>query len=186
MGIANNVKAPGKIFLQITGVLLIVFGAFGVLFGATTWLAANLIISGTGILSNLLSGLIPQAVTDIMDLTPFDPAGMIAGTVDDVFAIVVSRMRAIGVLRILEGGFLIFLGIMGAVFCRDLAKSKRLIVFAAIGIVLVSIQLFVGLSIISVLRLALLVFFMIGAIINAKTSNGAIKTERIEDAQCHL
>ena len=166
-----NIVAPGKTVLQITGVLLISLGVFGLLFGVAIWIAISVIEHGMGMLSGFLAGLIPYAVTAAIEKLPMDlnsPSDITGGASIGIATGVVTWLERLLILVMFEGVFSIFIGGMGIVHCRNLQKARMLIAFSIAGLILVLTMLFINFSIIAVFRLVILATFLTGAIKNAK------------------
>jgi len=141
-------KLKGRIMLLICGIVLIFMGAFAIMLGVIIWGASGLIASGTGVLSEFLSSIIPQSIMGIVDSTA-DTA--------------ISRVRWIGVMRVVDGGLLTTIGIVGVVYNNNSNKSKLLVVIAVVGVILAFIPLTIG---VSIFRLIVLTVFLVGAILN--------------------
>ena len=146
-------KLKGRIMLLICGIVLILMGAFAILLGVIIWGASGLIASGTGALSGFLSSIIPQPIMNIVDSTA-DTA--------------ISRVRWMGVMRVVDGGLLTTIGIVGVVWNNNSKKSKLLVVIAAVGVILAIVPLSVG---IPIFRLIVLAVFLVGAILNYRTTS---------------
>ena len=187
MNTVYRVKVPGKTMIQVPAIFFIIIGVFGLLIGAFIWLAAEFIVYGTEWLSGWLSGwlvtlftwLLPQALIDFIESTPYDlavPGEIVGSAIDRVANPIVYRLQLIGIIQVIENAMLFCLGIIGLIYSEKPKRAILLIILSILCIALIITHSYIGFPSLFylLLRFILMILFIIGAIRNLRFSGNAV------------
>lgn len=160
----------------MSGVTLLIIGIpfllLSILLAALYFFGAGLLGAGAGVLGNWINELVPQTLTEIMELVPgagvLDAADVIGSVVDGATFLIFRWIRGFIFLEIAVNILLIVLGIASVVVRKKPKKAMQIMIFAITMAVIVIVVFVMGFSVILLTapRIAVLLAVLTGAILN--------------------